>query len=32
VEKSLVRRILGRLAPEDLRSLDSALLDAFGLR
>jgi mRNA-degrading endonuclease toxin of MazEF toxin-antitoxin module len=31
VEKSLVRRVLGRLAPEDLRSIDSALRDALGL-
>ena len=31
VDKSLVRRILGRLAPEDLRGLDSALRDALGL-
>jgi Growth inhibitor len=32
VDKSLVRRILGRLSPEDLRSIDSALRDALGLR
>ena len=31
VNKSLVRRILGRLAPEDVRSIDSALRDALGL-
>ena len=30
VDKSLVRRILGRLAPEDLRNLDSALRGALG--
>lgn len=31
VEKSLIRRPLGKLAPEDLRSLDSALREAVGL-
>ncbi len=31
VDKSLVRRILGRLSKEDLRSLDSSLRDALGL-
>ena len=32
VDKSLVRRALGKLAPDDLRSLDSALREALGLR
>ena len=32
VDKALVRRTLGRLAPEDLRSVESALRDAFGLQ
>ena len=32
VEKSLVRRVLGKLDPEDLRSIDSTLREAFGLR
>ena len=32
VEKSIVLRSLGKLAPEDLRSLDSALREALGLR
>ena len=32
VDKSLVRRTLGKLAPGDLRSLDSALREALGLR
>lgn len=32
VDKALVRRILGRLAPEDLRSIESALRDALGLQ
>ena len=31
IEKSLIRRSLGKLAPDDLRSLDSALRDALGL-
>jgi mRNA-degrading endonuclease toxin of MazEF toxin-antitoxin module len=31
VDKSLIRRTLGRLAPEDLRSVDSALRNALGL-
>ena len=31
IEKSLVRRRLGRLDPEDLGNLDSALRDALGL-
>jgi mRNA-degrading endonuclease toxin of MazEF toxin-antitoxin module len=31
VEKSLIRRPLGKLAPEDLRNLDSALREALGL-
>ena len=31
VDKSLIRRILGKLSPEDLRSIDSALRDALGL-
>lgn len=31
VDKALVRRILGRLAPEDLRGLDTALREALGL-
>jgi mRNA-degrading endonuclease toxin of MazEF toxin-antitoxin module len=31
IEKSLVRRRLGRLAPEDLGNLDSALREALGL-
>lgn len=32
VEKSLIRRPLGRLALDDLRSLDSGLREALGLR
>ncbi len=32
VDKTLFRRVLGRLAPEDLRSVESALRDALGLR
>ena len=31
VEKSLIRRPLGRLATEDLKSLDSGLREALGL-
>jgi mRNA interferase MazF len=31
VDKSLIRRTLGRLSPEDLRSVDSALRNALGL-
>jgi mRNA-degrading endonuclease toxin of MazEF toxin-antitoxin module len=31
VEKSLIRRPLGKLAAEDLRNLDSALREALGL-
>ena len=31
VDKSLIRRILGRLSTEDLRSLNSSLRDALGL-
>jgi mRNA-degrading endonuclease toxin of MazEF toxin-antitoxin module len=31
VEKSLIRRPLGKLAPEDLQRLDSALREALGL-
>ena len=31
VEKSIVRRSLGKLAPEDLRGLDSSLREALGL-
>jgi mRNA interferase MazF len=31
VEKSLIRRPLGKLASEDLRNLDSALREALGL-
>jgi mRNA-degrading endonuclease toxin of MazEF toxin-antitoxin module len=31
VEKSLVRRALGKLAAEDLRNLDAALREALGL-
>jgi mRNA-degrading endonuclease toxin of MazEF toxin-antitoxin module len=32
VDKSLIRRVLGKLAAEDLQSLDSALREALGLR
>ena len=32
VDKALIRRVLGRLASEDLRSVEAALRDALGLR
>lgn len=31
IDKSLIRRVLGKLAPEDLRSLDAGLCEALGL-